>query len=303
MKFKLLAVAAVMATSASSFAAMDGAASGNGSLMVNFITSTGAATSGGDDMSAVFDLGVNMNTVLGWNGVAGFTRTWSLSTGFVSGTGISGNQATGTYGSSWNELLTFAGPSKVATIEFNVIALDNTNKADVAGGSRYLTTAGTTTLYPGLTNGNLNGFDGMDAYVLANNALGTNASAANGASTATPGGNSYFRSVNGSGQGDTWLVKTTVDTAKAITTAQNFYFLTTTAPGGTGASSKTAFGYDLNGNGSIETGEFAQWTVDAAAGTISFNNVSAVPEAETYAMLLAGLGLMGAVVRRRNRAV
>ena len=31
-------------------------------------------------------------------------------------------------------------------------------------------------------------------------------------------------------------------------------------------------------------------------------NVSAVPEPETYAMLLAGLGLMGAVARRRNRA-
>lgn len=32
----------------------------------------------------------------------------------------------------------------------------------------------------------------------------------------------------------------------------------------------------------------------------SISAVSAVPEAETYAMLLAGLGLMGAVVRRRS---
>ena len=31
-------------------------------------------------------------------------------------------------------------------------------------------------------------------------------------------------------------------------------------------------------------------------------SVTAVPEPETYAMLLAGLGLMGAVVRRRNQA-
>jgi hypothetical protein len=30
--------------------------------------------------------------------------------------------------------------------------------------------------------------------------------------------------------------------------------------------------------------------------------VSAVPEPETYAMLLAGLGLMGAIVRRRNQS-
>lgn len=31
-------------------------------------------------------------------------------------------------------------------------------------------------------------------------------------------------------------------------------------------------------------------------------SVTAVPEAETYAMMLAGLGLMGAIVRRRNKA-
>jgi hypothetical protein len=34
--------------------------------------------------------------------------------------------------------------------------------------------------------------------------------------------------------------------------------------------------------------------------TMSIKEVSAVPEPETYAMLLAGLGLMGAVVRRRK---
>lgn len=35
-------------------------------------------------------------------------------------------------------------------------------------------------------------------------------------------------------------------------------------------------------------------------GTLSVNNVSAVPEPETYAMLLAGLGLMGFMVRRKS---
>jgi hypothetical protein len=35
-------------------------------------------------------------------------------------------------------------------------------------------------------------------------------------------------------------------------------------------------------------------------GTLSGLTVSAVPEPETYAMLLAGLGLMGAAIRRRR---
>ncbi len=35
--------------------------------------------------------------------------------------------------------------------------------------------------------------------------------------------------------------------------------------------------------------------------TVNFN-VTAVPEPETYAMLLAGLGLVGAIARRRKTA-
>lgn len=39
---------------------------------------------------------------------------------------------------------------------------------------------------------------------------------------------------------------------------------------------------------------------DTNADTVTINSASAVPETETYAMLLAGLGLMGAVARRRK---
>jgi hypothetical protein len=36
------------------------------------------------------------------------------------------------------------------------------------------------------------------------------------------------------------------------------------------------------------------------SGSISASAVSPIPEPESFAMLLAGLGLMGAVVRRRS---
>ena len=39
-----------------------------------------------------------------------------------------------------------------------------------------------------------------------------------------------------------------------------------------------------------------------ATGNLLSQTIPAVPEPETYAMLLAGLGLMGAIARRRNKA-
>lgn len=43
-------------------------------------------------------------------------------------------------------------------------------------------------------------------------------------------------------------------------------------------------------------------TLNAAANYTGSLTVTAVPEPETFAMLLAGLGLMGAIARRRNKA-
>lgn len=277
MKLKLIAAAAVLAASGVANAAMDGAASGNGSLVVNFISSAGSATAGGDDMSAVFDLGISMNDFMSHKNEAGYTFTVNL------------NSAN--YGTAWADLLAFS--QNDAAIEYNVIALDSVN-------TRYLTTNDVTT-YPSLTNATLGDFRNMDAYVTANSSRGTHATEANGASTATPtdATNSYFRAVNGSGQGDTWLTKTT-DTTKTLATAQNFWALSVGAGSGSSQAAKSAFGVDLNGNGVIGAGEFGEWSVDVAAGTITFMNP--VPEPETYAMLLAGLGLMGAIARRRKSA-
>jgi hypothetical protein len=50
---------------------------------------------------------------------------------------------------------------------------------------------------------------------------------------------------------------------------------------------------------------FAKGKSDSYGGSIdnvSFTNITPVPEPETYAMLLAGLGLMGTIARRRNKA-
>ena len=285
-KLNLLAAAALMAAATPSFAAMQDATSGNGELLVNLRFYTGDNNSGGDDISAVFDLGVTMNSFLANNGVAGYSQTWSLTSA--------------NYGTAWNDVMAFAGAS-TAAIEYNVIALDSTN-SNTAGGARYLTTADVAT-FPALSNLNTNNFSFMNSYVTVNNSRGTHATEANGASIAGSGDvqNSYFGKVNGgNADGDTWAVQTTADTTKTLATAQNFWFLTTSSTTSTAQATKTAFGVDLNGNGSIGTGEFGEWSVNAAAGTITYT--APVPEASTYGMMLAGLGLVGFMARRRLAA-
>lgn len=283
-KLKALAVAAIMAASAPAFAAIDGGVTGNGELLLNVRYYGGdSATAGGDDISGLFDLGLKMDDMLAANNQAGFTRTWDMTSG--------------AYGASWSQLLNFVGAANVGQIEFNVIALDNTNP-NTTGGSRYLTT-GNVAAWPSQQNANVKGFQNMENYIDANQSRGTHATAANGASVATPTDepNSFFGAIGGSAQGDNWVAKTTVDTTQVLGTEQNFWFLTTSSISTLGQAVKTPFGFDLNHDGVIGAGEFTKVTL-SQNGILSIT--SPVPEADTWAMLLAGLGMLGAMVRRRT---
>lgn len=284
-KLKALAVTAIMAASAPTFAAIDSGVTGNGELLLNVRYYGGTSpTSGDDDISALFDLGFKMSDMLAANNQDGFSKSWDLTTG--------------AYGASWSQLMSFVTPANASLIEFSVIALDNTDPA-IAGGNRYLSTMNRETV-PSLVNGSLRGFAQMEQYIDANNSRGTHALDANGASVAMPtdAPNTFFGAINGAGVGDNWLAKTTVDTTQPLGTEQNFWFLTTSGSS-FGQVVKTPFGVDLNHDGVIGAGEFSKFTLNEA-GILGFTAVSAVPEADTWAMLLAGLGMLGAMVRRRT---
>ena len=61
-------------------------------------------------------------------------------------------------------------------------------------------------------------------------------------------------------------------------------------------ATKTPFGVDLNNDGVIGAGEYTKILL-TDTGALSIT--SPVPEADTWAMLLAGLSMLGMMVRRR----
>lgn len=290
MNFKLNALVAtlVMAASAPAFAAIQDELSGNGELLLNLRYYNGAGNAGGNDISALFDLGVTMDD-------------------FVAGAPLNLDLRAANYGTAFDDVLAFVdlqGGNR-ADIEFNVIALDSTN-TDQAGGHRYITTT-VGNGFPSLSNTGLSNWQNMDVYLKANQNRGTHATQVNGASTAVQADGSfinpvYFGSVGGQ-FGDTWRNSTTADTTAKIGVAQNLWLLTTSSLINTAQSTRLAVGgIDLNGDGLISATErgkisFAVDANGAPLGTLSY--IAPVPEASTYGMMLAGLGLVGFMARRR----
>lgn len=267
MKFQYKALVAALALSAASLsaqAAMDTATStGNGS----FVLSMWNQASG---TSATFDLGFNYNSFSDLVNQGSFNLT------------------TGSYADAWN---TFTSLSTSGTTKWAIFAGDNVGSARTVGSRGYYTTA--------------NSLDGMsqisdtaavisvasnfDVYVGANNNIstGNHSSVANGASTSTLTAISGAGSANAYGTGKAGAAGP-IAGAELGSSLQMLQILSQ------GTSAPTAnFMADAGGT---------NYTFKLSSnGLLSVSSVTtAVPEADSYAMLLAGLGLMGVVVRRRK---
>ncbi|CAF0849813.1 unnamed protein product [Rotaria sordida] len=270
MKFQLKAMVAALAFSAVSMsaqAAIDLGSTGNGS----FVLSLWNQASG---TSATFDLGVN------------YSSFSDLTSGSI-------NLAAGNYASAWN---TFNAASTTGTTLWSIFAGDvgllGGETARTAGAYGFYTTSNSLNLdtLPA-TQSVFNVIKNMDTYIGANNNLGNHNSVANGASTASLNEAAGAGSVYGTG-----------------------------AAGGAGPASGAAFGssqqivHVLNGAATRTeslppTASFAANATGAnytftlsSAGLLSVggNVTTPVPEADSYAMLLAGLGVIGLVARRRK---
>jgi PEP-CTERM motif len=261
----LLAALALTVATAPAQAAFNNNFSGNGSLFLTVLDNT-------NNISALFDLGYEnqtFNSGLVADALAnGGTYTWNL--------------AAGDYASAWSTFWATAVNS--SSLQWGVMSADNTGGS--AGARNLITTynsgvkfVSTTQMQSTLTN--------FDAYLNANATLGNHASVANGASTATAG--AAFAE-DSKAYGTTGRINATgYDTTATLGTTMTLRQVFQGASAAAAVTESTLS--NANGNFGMNL---------SSAGVLTFT--APVPEADTNAMLMVGLGMIGFMARRRKVA-
>jgi len=300
MKLKLIALAAMLAASGVAQAKIaDSNDNGNlssGDMFASLVSVSNTA-------SFTVDLGLRLDQFTAASALVnadGVKLVWDLDAGTFSdlsavSTGLGTQMQALNYGSVYT---TFATPTVIGAsdLKFDVKAMDGLpGNLPSAGTNRYLSTSAANSI--AATNGQVFVMDNIDTYVIAANADATNST--HGADLNTAGANMFDASdatnVYFQNSGDNWKGATSFTSTGAVSPTAinggelNFYFLTNT---GTNTASQAAV-----------TKYAGVWSFDVATAQLSYTTAAAVPEAETYAMMLAGLGLVGFMVSRRRKLV
>ena len=254
MKFKLIALAAVLAAAGSANAApINNGAAGNGGLFFSI-----------------------------WDGANSYSRNLGFSiNSFETGLAAAGN-FTASFAADAT-FTSFLGTADLAALKWNVVASDGQ-------GDRRILETYTTKPLTTLADGSIRGVStGTQSFLTDVNAkLATSDSATYAVGTAGYAGATTKFADNAAG---------ILNFSNAGTFANNSYisglsFMRINAiASGTAASVYNTY---LDGGNSVKLYLDGNNALNIAA-------VTAVPEPESFAMLLAGLGLMGAIARRRNK--
>lgn len=259
-KLKALAAALALAVTLPAHATIADSSTGAGSLVLTLLDRSAS-------ISATFDLGVTKST---FDQLA--NNSWSLNVG--------------DYSSAWSTFWT----ASTGAVEYAVFAGDSTGTA--AGDKSIFTTVSST--WANVQNKPLNDMSlAFDQYIFANNNAGNHLAVggvANGASTMTSGlgyGGSIYNTagqINVKGGDMTALIGTdmSVFNVKTSSTSQ--------------LANSTAT--KLSVLDTLPNGTKNPYFNLSTTGALTY--VAAVPEADTSAMMLAGLGLMGFIARRRR---
>ena len=288
MKLKLIALAVMLAagTAHAKVGDSNDYAPNGGDMFVN-------VWSVSQNASATVDLGLTLDQwVAGNMNADGIKLVWDLNGNTFTdmsavASGITLTQ-TLTYGNVWD---TFAQPSVTgaADLKFDIKAMDGTPTfSPAAGTNRYLSTSSAQSITA--TNGQVFSMDNWDVPLNASNIDTTNSTHGTelnvaGANMFDAGDNVNVSVLSG---GEQWKGAVSFNSASAAANAANFYFLTNSTAVAANQASVSKY-----------TGK---WSFNAATAELTYATAP-VPEAETYAMMLAGLGLVGFMAARRNRRV
>jgi len=306
--------------------------SGNGDLFVSLATTANTAGHG----TAAFDLGFTMSQAQTWNGVAGLQLNWNLATGAFTSNNSSiaaDNPTLGSYGSALTTFQNLGAAYSLSTAQFSVLAFDSTGAGTTGtAGQNVMSTAnilnstsGSPTT-PGATFGPTNGAlastigNATVSNYLSTMNSDTGMATAVGSNTATNGQNDHYNANSGMATlGSLWTGFDTnglfggnysagSNTFSGQAKAMPFFQFSASSLTSTARTSRVAFGVDLDGDNVIEfdnngatvggNNEYALFSLQG--NTLYFNNpANPVPEPGTYAMMLAGLALLGGIARRR----
>lgn len=264
-KLKALVLAAIAATTMSSVA---------NALTNNEIFLIAYDSTANNEKTFVASLGT-LGSVSGFNGTSDFSKSFAAD-------------------SNWTG---FYSAANSANITWQVLGVNAVGTGTYNAGDELLTTSAQA-VPPGLPSFNNNSFNQLIASAVS----GT-------------GAIGKFTSLNSTVTGNTTaLVLGTADDSGAA--ANNNFFTKYNGLVST-ASLDTAQGFwditravsSLNATQAVKTqfmdvtNTFADTLTLTSAGVLTYSNVAAVPEADSSAMILAGLGLMGFIARRRNARV
>lgn len=286
LKQKLMAAAVALVAASGANAAMDNIASGNGTLA--FI----ALDRVGTPISAMMDLNYNLDSFLpSTMSAAGTHIVWNFNTNSLTVNGVAQSVSP-----TWSSAMSvFAGAAQAAETKWAVIAGDSLTTG-VPGDVRYLTTSNTAlATLQNQTRANLTQMSGVNLLFNANNLLQPNSI---DGSTATSG-QGYVGATTYVNNGEfKWNNRFIGDSFAAEGMDSKFYMLDTTSGTSTHRALVTQFAA-ANPEGPA--------TFSYAAGVLTYDVaavVPAIPEPSEYALMLAGLGMLGFMSRRRlaNRA-